>query len=107
MKKLIIVFLLLGINTYAEILKDGLYSTDDKCIEIKLQNNEYLIENYVTFQDKEITKRGKLLQNKNEIIFDGLKSIFILRKTMGKKYIELLQLLQKIIVLKYRIMEIQ
>ena len=85
MKKLIIVFLLLGINTYAEILKDGLYSTDDKCIEIKLQNNEYLIENYVTFQDKEITKRGKLLQNKNEIIFDGLKSIFYSEENYGKE----------------------
>ena len=83
---IIIVFILiLGINTYAEILQDGLYSTDDKCIEIKIKDGSYLIENYYTFEDKKVIKQGKLIEDENGIIFDGLKSIFYYDENYGEE----------------------
>ncbi|QDF28506.1 SH3 domain-containing protein [Halarcobacter anaerophilus] len=84
---LISIFVFFNFYSLANTLQNGLYYTDDKnCVQIKINNDEYIIFNYIAFEkNKKEIRTGKLIKEKDFIQFKGLKSTFYSSEKYGQE----------------------
>jgi hypothetical protein len=86
---LIFFFVIFKVYSYANIVQNGIYSTDDaNCVQINIKNDEYIIYNYSAFEIHKMAKKGirtgKLIKEKDFLQFKGLESHFYSADKYGK-----------------------